>query len=263
MNPLVVIKIGGRAVEKTAAVDALAAEIKRLSGDWQFVLVHGGGAAVSGIQKKYGLEPVFDGGLRMTTAPEMDIVDMGLAGLMNTALVRRCRTAGLSAVGLSGNDGGLFRAVSIGLWQGNKNRTGRIVSVGTRLVETLLDGGFFPVISSVTMDDAGDGININADEAGFALASAMKASLLLFVSDIPGVLRGETLLSRLDRAETEKGIADGWISGGMIPKVRSSLTALDSGVGRVVISDYNGAGDLAAMISGGKGTTLSADKGET
>jgi acetylglutamate kinase len=256
MKPLVVIKIGGRSIEKSEALDSLIREIGVLSDNYRFVLVHGGGTAVSGIQKKYGIEPVFDQGLRMTSSAEMDIVDMGLAGLMNTGLVRRCRSAGLDAVGLSGNDGGLFRAESIGSWQGEKNRTGRIVRVDTRLVETLLGQGFFPVASSVAADSSGDGMNTNADDAGFALAAALKAEILLFISDIPGVMKEDAVIRRLSFGKAEGGITEGWISGGMIPKIRSSLTAIRDGVGSVVISDYNGAGDLALMINEEKGTKL-------
>ena len=256
MKPVIVIKIGGRSLEKEEALTSLLSEICGLDDDYSFVLVHGGGAVVSGIQKKYDIEPVFENGLRMTSSGEMDIVDMGLAGKVNTSLVRKCRMAGLDAVGLSGSDGGLFSGVSLGKYKGAKNHSGKVSLVDVRLLQLLLDNGYFPVVNSVSMDIEGDGININADEAAFPLASALQAQSLIFISDIPGVMINSKVIPCMNETAVEAAIKDGEISGGMIPKTLSSLIALKEGVNNVVIGDYLADGDLKKSIEFRKGTRI-------
>lgn len=256
MKETVLIKIGGRAAEKENALLALAGEMKTLSSEYDFILVHGGGAVVSAIQKQYGIEPLFGDGKRITAPREMDIVDMGLAGKMNTYLVRLFLKAGLNPVGLSGCDGKLFRGVGYGPYEGRENRSGEVASCDTSLIDILLPRGYLPVVCSVSFDESGLGININADDAALGLAEALRVSRLLFISDIPGVLRGDRLLSTLNNEEIGQLIEDGTISGGMIPKVRSSLEALRKGVEKILITDYSETGDLNKLISGVKGTLI-------
>jgi acetylglutamate kinase len=256
MKETVLLKIGGRAAEKESALLSLAGEIKKLTDNFDFILVHGGGAAVSAIQKVYGIEPLFVDGKRITAPQEMDIVDMGLSGKMNTYLVRLFYRAGLQGVGLSGCDGGLFTGKSFENYKGQENRSGSIESCDPALVLFLLEKGYTPVISSVSQDRSGRGININADEAALGLARSLKASKLLFISDIPGILENERLISHLNENEARKLISRGVISGGMIPKVESSLGALHGGVNRIVITDYENNGDLINMLKGDKGTSI-------
>ena len=253
----IVIKIGGRSAAQLSRLDALCADMANLQTVARPVLVHGGGAEVSELSKKLGLEPQFIDGIRMTTGPEMDVVDMVLAGLMNTRLLRRAAKAGLRAVGLSGVDAGLWRAQSIGAGaDGQPNRTGRVVSINPEVVHHLSTGGYAPILSSVAVDADGDGLNINADDAALALAEALHANALIYVSDIPGVLKDGAVISRLTPKRIEAEIATGVIQGGMIPKVRASASALTHGVRRVVIGDYEGEGDLAALIEGHRGTII-------
>ena len=113
-----------------------------------------------------------------------------------------------------------------------------------RLLQLLLDNGYFPVVNSVSMDIEGDGININADEAAFPLASALQAQSLIFISDIPGVMINSKVIPCMNETAVEAAIKDGEISGGMIPKTLSSLIALKEGVNNVVIGDYLADGDM-------------------
>lgn len=251
----VVIKAGGRAAENRAALESLASEIHGLSDLVRFVFVHGGGAAVSSIQQTYGVEPRFIDGKRLTSPSEMDLVDMGLSGLMNTCLVRLFQKQGLQAIGLSGVDGALFTGAS--LTDPAENRTGEVIEVKPELILLLEKEGYLPVVCSVSTDREGNGININADEAALALAVALKADDLLFISDIPGIMKEGTVALSLNKKEAEQWITEGTIAGGMIPKVQSSLTALAQGVGTIVIGDYKKKGDLEGLLNFTRGTGIS------
>jgi len=256
MKERIVIKIGGRAAEEEEALLALAGEISRLSADYHIVLVHGGGSAVSSIQKVYGIEPLFVNGKRITAPEEMDIVDMGLAGKMNKYLVRLFRRAGVNGVGLSGCDGALFSGKSFGNHGGRENRSGSLDRSDPSLVEILWQTGYFPILSSVSYDEQGRGININADEAALGVAEALKASRLLFISDIPGILEEGKIIDEMNEEAITSALEREVITGGMIPKVTSSLEALRLGVSAILITDYRESGDLNAMIQGSKGTKI-------
>ena len=142
---LVLLKIGGKAAENEANLASLAREMLALSTDRSFILVHGGGAEVTSVSKKLGITTVFSNGLRQTTAAEMEIVDMVLAGKINKQLVRLFRTRGLDAVGLSGADGGILEGKSAGtLPDGSLSRTGDVVETDDRLLILLLEKGFLP-----------------------------------------------------------------------------------------------------------------------
>jgi len=245
-----VIKIGGETSSSVEKLRELAREMPSLPTGC--VLVHGGGAELTALMRRLGMKPVFVDGVRMTAPEEMDAVDNVLSGLVNKRLVRAFRSAGLNAVGLSGSDGGLFtgRAISPDC------RTGEIAAVDVSLVRLLLREGYLPVISPVSMDREGTGLNVNADAAAFKLAAALEASRLVFLSDIPGILKGGKVIPRLDPAGAEREIAAGTVSGGMIPKLRSSLEALEDGVDTVLIGQFAGPGDLQALLAGAAGTRV-------
>lgn len=253
---LILIKIGGRAAEQEDSLLSLAREMKTLLDEYSFILLHGGGAAVSSIQKVYGIDPLFVDGKRITAPQEMDIVDMGLAGKMNKYLVRLFHKAGLKGVGLSGCDGALFTGKSFEDYQGKENRSGMVESCDPALAHLLMEHGYFPIVSSVSFDREGRGININADDAALGLAQAMKVDKLLFISDIPGILKEGKVLETLDEEGIQKELAIATITGGMIPKVESSLAALKGGVKKIVITDYKKEGDLKDMIKNSKGTEI-------
>jgi acetylglutamate kinase len=255
MSNYVVIKIGGRPASNQDTLDALVAEIGELAkaGKVSPVLVHGGGADVTEMSRRLGLEPRFVNGKRQTTPEEMQIVEAVLAGNVNGRLLRRCLAKGVRAVGLSGVDAGLFTAVPVE----PGNRTGRITTADAAVVADLCAAGYVPVVSSVSCEADGSGaLNINADDAAMELAAALKAGCLIYLSDIPGILKDGAVIPTVDREIARAEIAAGVISGGMIPKVEGSLDALDRGIGRVVIGGYQEPGDLAKFLDARLGTSI-------
>jgi len=258
-RPLITVKIGGKMAEEEGELRHFAADLLDLLGGHYLLLVHGGGAEVSRISRQLGFEPVFHEGIRITSPEEMDVVEMILSGKVNKRLVRLLQTCGLPAVGLSGADGRVFTGRCLGRVLEIPTRTGNVAAVNDGLLGVLLRSGYFPVLSSTSTDEEGQGVNINADAVAFELACALGAASLVFLSDIPGVLKDGRVLDRLDREGLKAELAAGTISGGMIPKVTSALEALKRGVGQVVIGQYCGRGSLGALLRGGMGTRLSLE----
>ena len=285
MNP-VIVKLGGTAA---ADADVLARLVSDLTTDFpgDAIIVHGGGAEASTWCSRLGLEPRFVDGVRQTTPEEMEIVEMVLAGKVNTAVVRTAAGAGAKPVGLSLSDAGLCFGRPVG--DPAVNRTARPDRVDPGILEHLLSGSYLPVVSSIGSfgdggargDDAGgdgganagaggDGgarentgaCNINADDAALALAQALKARALVFLSNIPGVQEDDRVHRSLDRASSEALIQRGVISAGMTAKVRSALAAVEAGVGAVVIGEYHERGDIQALIGGHTGTLITKTGGE-
>ncbi len=258
MKPVILIKTGGKVAVNGPELDSLINEIKELKKTYNFIIVHGGGAEVTATSKVHGLQASFIDGVRMTTEPEMEIVDGVLAGRINKRLIRNFESFGVKAVGLSGNDGQIFIGESIDSVSGN--RTGKVTKTNPDLLKCLLEGSFTPVISSVSMDIKGNPLNINADEAALAISRAIKAKQVIFLSDIPGILKDGTVLTKMTPSLISKEINDGVISGGMIPKVNSSISAIENGVDSVIISNYLESGDLQKLISKKKGSIIIQDK---
>ena len=253
----ILVKIGGAAADRDESLAALCDEMLALSKEHRFLLVHGGGAEMTAISRKLGIEPVFRDGIRQTTPEEMDIADMVLAGKVNKKLVRLLRTRGLDAVGLSGSDGGIFTAQPLGGPERRAStRSGEVASIDRRLLELLLGNGFTPVLSSTSMDQEGRGLNINADSVAFSLAAHLAATALVFFSDIPGILSDGSVIQALSAAEAKDLIVKGVVTGGMIPKVSASLEAIEGGVQKVIIGQYTGPGSLARLLEGKQGTRL-------
>jgi acetylglutamate kinase len=255
---IVTIKIGGSCAGQAELLSSLAAEIRGAEADYRFLLVHGGGAEVSSLSRRLGLEPLFREGIRVTTAAEMDVVEMVLSGSVNKRLVRLFRAAGLNAVGLCGADGGLLTGIPL-QEGGNGTRTGSIDRVEAALPELLLAQGYFPVLSPTAADSRGGALNINADTAAFAVAAALKSETLIFLSDIPGILKQGRPLAVLDPAGVEAEITAGTITGGMIPKVTSAVEALSRGVRQIIIGEYREAGALRELLAGRLGTRIISD----
>lgn len=258
MKPTIVIKTGGKVAVISKELTDLIAEIKELHKDYNFALVHGGGAEVTAMSKVYGLEAQFIDGVRMTTKPEMDIVDSVLAGKVNKRLVREFQSLGVNAVGLSGNDGKIFTGDSID--SAGENRTGKVSKINPELLNLLLEAGYTPVINSVSMENSGKPLNINADDAALAISSAIEADKVIFISDIPGILKDGNVIERVTPDIIKEEIASGVISGGMIPKVQNSLQALEMGTHSVAISNYENKGDLLKLIKNSKGSVLTLNK---
>lgn len=247
--PLRVVKFGGRVQGDPALAAAVAGAWAAAPG--ALVVVHGGGDEISTLQRQLGLEPQFAGGRRLTTARDLDVVRMALSGSANKRLVGLLVAAGVRAVGVSGEDAALVRARPLA--GGALGCVGAPSAVDARLLGTLLDGGFLPVVSPVSRDDARDdgaALNVNGDDAAAAIAVALGAAELLLVADVSAVIADGAPVATLDVAEARRLVADGTASGGMAAKLDAALGAVDRGVPRVRI------GDLAMLSDPHAGTTL-------
>lgn len=243
----VVIKYGGAAMTDETLKRSVALDIilMRYVG-MQPVVVHGGGPEISRAMEQAGLKPTFVSGFRVTDRETMRIVEMVMVGQINQELVALINSSGGSAVGLSGKDGGLIRARKAGPAaagtlsargiepQVDLGFVGEIVAVDERVLLALERDGFTPVVAPTGVDEAGVTYNINADLAAGAIAAALQAEKLVFLTDTDGVLdRDGALIPTLSRQRVLQLISDGVISGGMLPKVQACLAALDKGVGKI------------------------------
>lgn len=250
-----VIKIGGLVATDRSVLVALLQEMKEIR-DYLFVLVHGGGKEVTAVSEKFGFAAEFRNGVRITSPGEMDVVDMVLGGKINIDLVRQAGVYGHRAVGLGGSDSRTFVSQVMTVEDRPDNRTGKVVQTNPELVMHLLQGGYLPILHSTSTDFKGQGLNVNADEAALEVAAALKAHRLVYISDIPGVLKEGSVIKTIDRARSEAEISSGVISGGMIPKINSSLDGVDRGIEAVVIGGYKTAGDLGSLLNFSAGTAI-------
>lgn len=242
-----VVKIGGRAQADPALPGLLARAVA--NGD-QLVVVHGGGDEVTALQRRLGSEPTFIGGRRMTTEADMEVVRMVLSGAVNKRLVRQLLDAGVSAIGISGEDGGLLPALLLD--GGALGAVGEPQQADARPLEALLSAGFVPVVSPLGRHaETGQGLNINGDDAAAAIAAALRADELLLVADVPGVLDQDGAVVRsISSDEVDSVISSGVAKGGMSAKLQAARTALAGGVGAVRIGDAN------ALLNESAGTRL-------
>ena len=183
-------------------------------------------------------------------------MDMVLCGAVNKRLVRMLAAAGLPAVGLSGSDGAMFTGAPLCGADANGNHTATVARVNTRLPRLLIEHGYVPVIAPTSVQPPARAVNINADAVALRLAPALAADRLLFLSDVPGILKQGGALAALTPDQAAAEIAAGTISGGMIPKVEAALHALAEGVRQVVIGQFKAPGDLANLLTGAAGTTM-------
>ena len=240
----IVIKYGGAAMERADLKDPFALDVilLRLVGI-NPVIVHGGGPQIGALMKRLGKEPRFVGGMRVTDQETVEIVEMVLVGKINKEIVGRINHNGGKAIGLSGKDAGLLRArrrahrlptgeeVDIGL-------VGEVEAVNTDAIKLLADNGVIPVIAPVGVGAAGETYNINADLVAGDIAAALNAEKLIHLTDVKGILDMERrLVSTLTRKDAERLIKEGVIEGGMLPKVESSLRALEGGSAKAHIID--------------------------
>lgn len=253
---LPVIKIGGTVAEDRTITTRLLREIAALPNP--AVVVHGGGKAVSRISERLGLSPRFVDGVRITSPEEMEIVDMVLAGRVNTELVRAATREGLQAIGLTGADRALLEGALVG--DGATNRTATVHAVHSAPVIAAIENETIPIVATVGIGTDGEAVNINADEAARAIALSLskeKNVVLCYISDIPGVLDPEdAVIGRIAAADAEGLIADGTVTGGMAAKIRSSAAAVLGGISRVVIGGFRGEGDLGKLLRTETGTTI-------
>jgi acetylglutamate kinase len=264
----VVVKYGGNALAGTSDHDALAlfAEdvvLMRLVGI-QPVVVHGGGPQISALMARLGKTAEFRDGLRVTDADTVDIARMVLLGQVNPQLVTAINLHGNYAVGVSGEDAGLIRASprdpSLGF-------VGDVAAIDPGILRGLLADEFIPVVATIGTDERGQAYNINADVVAGAIAEALGAEKLVYLTDIEGLRRdvddGTTLIRQTSASELEALVGDGTIAGGMIPKVLACVHAVRNAVGRAHILDGRIAHVLLLEIftDAGIGTMVLADQG--
>lgn len=242
------IKISGHELDDEQVLGDFAAILRDL--DAPVVIVHGGGKEITQLQERMGIQPRYVQGIRVTDADSLQLVEMVLAGAVNKRLVRTLVNAGVRALGLSGVDAGLARARTVTVDGQAMGFTGEVDTVSPQILHDLLALGIVPVVAPICGGGAHN-FNVNADNVAGALAAALNADRLVFLSNVPGVLKGGALLPSLSRAEADALMADGTIFGGMIPKVNTALRALEDGVQQAVITNLAG-------LRAGSGTVFHA-----
>lgn len=239
---IVVIKYGGSAmldpqINKSIVQDIVLLKLVGLKP----VIVHGGGPEINRMLDRVGIKSEFVEGLRVTTKETVEVVEMVLAGKVNKSIVSMINDQGGKAVGITGKDGKLLEATKMNKGYVDLGYVGEIAKVNTELIKTLIDNDFIPIVSPIGADDKGNTYNINADYAAVAIAGALKAEKLVFLTDVEGVLRDKgdpsSLISYLSTKQAKKYIEKGIIAGGMIPKVECCMKALYKGVSMVHILD--------------------------
>ncbi|MCR5223337.1 MAG: acetylglutamate kinase [Lachnospiraceae bacterium] len=238
---VIVVKYGGSAMTDEELKRNVIKDVTLLKlVGFKPIVVHGGGKEISRWVNKVGKEAEFVNGLRVTDEETMEIAEMVLSKV-NKSLVTMVEELGIKAVGISGKDGGLLHVEKRYADGADIGFVGEVTKVNTKIIEDLLDKDFLPIVAPVGLDDHFDTYNINADDAACAIAKAMHADKLAFLTDIEGVFRDpdnkESFVSRLTVSEAKQMIADGQIGGGMLPKLQNCTDAIESGVNRVHILD--------------------------
>lgn len=239
---VVVIKYGGSAMVDEKIKEMVIEDIvlMKLVG-FKPVIVHGGGKEISKTLNRMGIDSEFYNGLRVTSKETVEVVEMVLSGKVNKDVVQLIQNHDLSAVGISGKDGKTLKVDRKVVEGKDIGYVGEVKEVDTTLIHSLIDNDFIPVIAPVGTDDKGETYNINADYAASAIAGALEAEKLIFLTDVEGVLEdmhnSETLISQIDVSEVDGYIKDDVISGGMIPKVMCCVEGIEKGVKNVHILD--------------------------
>jgi len=241
-SKIFVIKYGGSAmidekIKETVIEDIILMKLVGLKP----VIVHGGGKEINKTLERVGIESKFFQGLRITDKDTVEVVEMVLAGKVNKSIVQLIQNHDINAVGISGKDGKTLKVTKKKVNDIDIGYVGDISRVDTGLINSLLENDFIPVIAPVGTDNKGDTYNINADYAASAIAGALKAEKLIFLTDVEGVLADindkKSLISKITVSEVDAYIKKGIISGGMIPKVECCVKGIEAGVKNVHILD--------------------------
>ena len=276
-NKTFVVKIGGAPCSDVAWLKDLAEQLSVVRElGVQVVLVHGGGPQTSELSRKLGVAPRIVDGRRVTDAAALEIAVFTMNGAVNTSVLAACRAVGLLAAGVSGVDAALVRARrraprSI-LVDGEPQivdfgHVGDVEAVDPALLRSLLAAGYLPVVSPLAADDQGDVLNVNADTIAAALAQALGAEKLVFISDVPGILEDArdpgSLVSCTDLVGLEALVENGAVGAGMLPKVSAVRMALENGVKRVHVIGHGRASLLTEIFTNeGSGTLVVRDRAE-
>lgn len=236
----IVIKIGGSIEQMPEIRNGLCEQITELSliDNMRLVLVHGGGKEISSWLDKLQKKALFKDGLRVTDDETMELVEMVLAGKVNGEIVESLRYAGCKAAGLSGRSAGILEASVINY--SNYGRAGKVTKTDTSIIETLLAESYVPVIAPLGSCPEFGAVNINADTAAAGIASSLEADYFILLTDVDGLYadhgtKDQSMIISLTNTEVRNQIDTGLISGGMIPKLKSCLTAIENGANKVII----------------------------
>ncbi|MBV6658039.1 MAG: acetylglutamate kinase [Devosiaceae bacterium] len=271
----VVVKYGGHAMGDDALSDAFARDIALLKqSGMRLIVVHGGGPQIAAMLDRLGIESQFEAGLRVTDEKTIEVVEMVLAGSINKQIVQTLNGAGGKAIGLCGKDGQMVTVSKVTrTTRDPDSNIERVVDLGfvgepstvrPAVLDMVTGAGLIPVVAPVATGEDGKTYNVNADTFAGAVAGALHASRLLFLTDVDGVLNGEgKLIPELTVGDARAMIADGTISGGMIPKVETCIAAVEAGVEGVVI--LNGKVPHCVLLelftAHGAGTLITRDSG--
>ena len=265
---IIVVKYGGSAMSNEELQKNVIKDVTLLKlVGFKPIIVHGGGKEISRWVGKVGMEPHFVNGLRVTDEPTMEIAEMVL-NKVNKSLVQLVNELGIKAVGISGKDGMMLKCHKKLSKGGDIGFVGEVDEVDPQVIYDLLEKDFLPIICPIGYDENFLSYNINADDAACAIAEAVNAEKLAFLSDIEGVYRDasdpSTLISELRVDEAENLISDGTVGGGMIPKLKNCIDAIEHGVNRVHILDGRIPHSLLLEIftNKGIGTAILKDDGE-
>lgn len=263
---IIVVKYGGSAMVDENLKRQVIQDVTLLKlVGFKPIIVHGGGKEISRWVGKVGMEPVFVNGLRKTDEDTMEVAEMVL-NKVNKSLVQMVEQLGVNAIGISGKDGGLLKVEKKLSGGEDIGFVGEVKEVDPKILFDLLEKDFLPIICPIGMDDKYQTYNINADDAACAIAKAVEAEKLAFLTDIKGVLKDmndpESLISELTVTEAKKLIDTGFIGGGMLPKLNNCIEAIEQGVSRVHILDGRVAHCLLLEIftNKGIGTAILDDK---
>jgi len=246
---VIVVKYGGHAMGDTGLSEAFARDIVLLKQvGLNPIVVHGGGPQIGSMLKRLSIETEFVDGLRVTDAATVEIVEMVLSGRINKGIVAAITAAGGKAVGLSGKDGALIGARKLTRVKRDPDSNiekildlgfvGEPSRVDPQVLDIITESDFIPVIAPIGLGDDGETYNINADTVAGAVAVAVQATRLLLLTDVEGVLdKGGNLIKEMSVADAHDRMADGTLTGGMIPKVETCIQAIEGGVGAAVIVD--------------------------
>jgi len=235
---VVVVKYGGAAMVDEALADSWARDVVLLEHvGLRPLVVHGGGPALTKVMARMGIETKFVAGHRMTTRESAEVAEMVLSGRINKEVVSRLNRAGAKAIGLSGTDAKMFTVRRHRPGGADIGFVGEVTKVDTAPLDLLLASGYVPVLSSTAADETGQPYNINADVVAGAVAAAMKANKLIFLSDTPGILMDGKMAPVLEASVARALMEAGGASGGMLPKIEAALAALAAGVPRVHVVD--------------------------
>ena len=238
MKKPIIVKIGGHEIADYNFLAELPEVIK--NAERPVVVVHGGGVEISELQRKLGIQPRYLDGVRITDIASLHVVEMVLRGQVNTRLVSHLIAGGIEAQGLSGVDRGLIHAEPMNHSGADMQFTGQITNVRGDILQAMIDEGITPVIAPVCKGAEATTFNVNADHVAGAVAGAVNASRVVFITNVEGVLEDGQVRRTITPAEAHKMIDEEVIFGGMIPKVRTALSILDQGIPKAVITNLKG-----------------------